>query len=247
MNETLTRVEDIGKLGHREAMRLAQAEYERFGDVIRAITKEDWAKPTDNDRWNVEKVVSHVIAMADAFSSFRVLQRQQKEGKALGNRLGLGRLDRWTEVQALAYVGSGDLAAEYEVRFPRALRRRDRLPAPVRMIRLPSPPYGWFSFAYLLDDILTRDVWMHRVDVSRAIGREIFLTPEHDGRFVANIVRDLSARWKRPFTLVLGGPAGGTFVNGSGGAEYRLDAVEFCRVLSGRAQEQGLPTDVVPF
>jgi hypothetical protein len=41
-------------------------------------------------------------------------------------------------------------------------------------------------------------------------------------------------------TLVLDGRAGGTFVQGAHGEEYRLDAIEFCRILSGRAKGDGL-------
>ena len=36
--------------------------------------------------------------------------------------------------------------------------------------------------------ILTRDTWMHRVDISRATGRDLVLTAEHDGRIVADVV-----------------------------------------------------------
>ena len=88
---------------------------------------------------------------------------------------------------------------------------------------------------------------MHRVDISRAVGRDLALTPEHDGRFVANVVRDLGSRWRRPFALVLTGPAGSRCVNGDAGVEIGVDAVEFCRILSGRSQGHALPTDVVPF
>ena len=104
-----------------------------------------------------------------------------------------------------------------------------------------------WRMSYLLDVILTRDPWMHRVDISRATSRPLVLTPEHDGRIVADVAAEWARRHGRPFRLELTGPAGGTFVNGDGGEDIRLDAVEFSRILSGRAAGTGLLTQEVPF
>lgn len=100
---------------------------------------------------------------------------------------------------------------------------------------------------YLLDVILTRDPWMHRVDIARATGREMELSPEHDGRIVADVVAEWPCRHGAPFTLTLTGPAGGTYVSGDDGEQVTIDAVEFCRTLSGRATGTGLLTHAVPF
>src|SRR2546430_1119880 len=78
----------------------------------------------------------------------------------------------------------------------------------------------------LMDVIHTRDCWMHRIDISRATGRDLVLTPEHDGRFVADVVGEWARRHGEPFTLTLTGPAGGTYVAGDGGGHIELDAVE---------------------
>ena len=69
-----------------------------------------------------------------------------------------------------------------------------------------------WRMGYLLDVILTRDPWMHRVDIARATGREMVLTPEHDGRIIADVVAEWARRHGQPFTLTLTGPAGGEFV-----------------------------------
>jgi hypothetical protein len=45
----------------------------------------------------------------------------------------------------------------------------------------------------------------------------------------------------------LTGPAGGAWTSGDGGALIEADAVEFCRVLSGRGQADGLLAIHVPF
>ncbi len=56
-----------------------------------------------------------------------------------------------------------------------------------------------------------------------------------------------AARHGRPHRLRLTGPAGGTWSEGQDGEEIELDAVEFCRVLSGRGTGEGLLGEQVPF
>jgi hypothetical protein len=71
-----------------------------------------------------------------------------------------------------------------------------------------------WKLGYLLETILTRDPWMHRVDIARATGRDLVLTPDHDGRIVADVVAEWARRHGQPFTLELTGPIGATYVNG---------------------------------
>ncbi len=103
---------------------------------------------------------------------------------------------------------------------------------------------------FLLDTILTRDPWMHRMDIARAIGRPPTLTADHDGAIVADVVAEWADRHGQPYDLVLEGPAGGHFSSGAA-AELRLDAIDFCRLLSGRAAthpvDHELLTVAVPF
>ncbi|MGN6780698.1 MAG: hypothetical protein ACTHJH_04285, partial [Marmoricola sp.] len=89
--------------------------------------------------------------------------------------------------------------------------------------------------------------WMHRMDLARATGRDPVLTPEHDGAIVADVVAEWAARHGTAYGLTLGGPAGGTWSSGVGGEEIELDAVDFCRVLSGRGAGSGLLATQVPF
>ncbi|MDQ3897009.1 MAG: hypothetical protein M3326_07140, partial [Actinomycetota bacterium] len=113
----------------------------------------------------------------------------------------------------------------------------------------PGPPFAGrpWTLGYLLDVIQTRDPWMHRVDIARATDAELVLTPDHDGRLVADVVADWARLHGRPFTLVLGGPAGGAFSSGDDGERHEVDAVEFCRIVSGRGAGTGLLTQEVPF
>ena len=62
---------------------------------------------------------------------------------------------------------------------------------------------------------------------------------------------DAVAEWARrrgeAFNLELVGPDGATFTQGTRGAVISLDAVELCRIFSGRATGTSLLTQEVPF
>jgi hypothetical protein len=133
-----------------------------------------------------------------------------------------------------------------------ALKARRRMPAPVRA--LPLLPIGtglgvrigWQPLAYLFDMGFTRDVWMHRIDIARAAGIAPELSPEHDGRIVADILAEWSRRHGQAYTLTLTGPAGGEYRAGAGGEPQTVDAVEFVRILSGRAEGPGVLRHKLP-
>jgi hypothetical protein len=126
------------------------------------------------------------------------------------------------------------------------------MPAPMR--RLPLLPLGealgtklgWQPLGYLFDIGFTRDVWMHRIDLVRALGRPAELTAEHDGRLIEDIVAEWAGLHDEPFTLHLEGPAGGRYTGRGGADPMTLDAVEFCRVLSGRAPGEGVLRHALP-
>jgi len=135
---------------------------------------------------------------------------------------------------------------------PRAVRGRRRLPGFVRRRILPQAQHvggrreRW-TVGFLTDVILTRDPWMHRIDIARATGRDPVLSTDHDGLIVADVVTEWAARHGTPYRLSLTGPAGGTWSYGDSGKELTLDAVEFCRLLSGRGSGDGLLGVQVPF
>ena len=73
------------------------------------------------------------------------------------------------------------------------------------------------------------------------------LTADHDGVLVGDLVAEWAFRHQEPYTLHLTGPAGGSWSLGTGGPRLELDAVEFCRTLSGRVHGDGLLAVSVPF
>jgi hypothetical protein len=138
--------------------------------------------------------------------------------------------------------------ARWTAIWPKALKGRKRFPPFLRPLPLEfGPPIGKKPMgSYLMDVVFTRDTWMHRIDICRAVGLDPVLTSDHDGR----LVEDMVAEWARvhhlAFTLHLEGPAGGTFVSGSGGDELTLDAVEWIWILSGRGTGTGLLEKKLP-
>lgn len=249
MTTTATRVDDIPALSRSEAMTFADDEFTRWLDVLRGLTPEHWAAATECEPWDVRAMVCHVLGATESHASLREMAHQMrayrgaKDGPMIDAMTALQIRDR-------ARLSTSEIVDRFERAAPRSVRARRRMPGLVRRMPMkvdaPFDKDGW-RLGYLMDVIYNRDAWMHRVDVSRAIGRDMVLTPEHEGRFVADVVAEWARRHGKPFTLILAGPAGGTFVAGEGGEHIELDAVEFCRILSGRAQGTGLMSTEVPF
>jgi uncharacterized protein (TIGR03083 family) len=247
---TTTDVATIPALGHREAMRLASAEFARTLELLRRLRPEDWRQRTVCELWTVRDMVGHMLGMAEAQASIRQFLHDLR---AANRRTSGAMIDAMTATQVSERAGlsTGDVIDRFATVAPRAVRARRRTPAPMRSVmRLKQdPPFDaerW-QYGFLVDVIFTRDPWIHRADISRAIGAEMTLTPEHDGRLVADVVAEWARRHGRPFTLTLHGPAGGRYTSGSGGETIELDAVEFCWILAGRAPAQALLATRVPF
>ena len=250
MITTSTPIEEIPALIRPETGDLAAAENQRVLDLLRSLRDDDWSKPTDCPAWDVRALAAHVLGGMEAFASVRQFVHQMRAGrKAAGDG---PFIDGMTAVQVRERAGLSrdQLLARLADVGPRVARARGRVPRPLRWMPMKEEvggvPERW-RMAYLLDVILTRDTWMHRVDIARATGHEMVLTAGHDGRLVADVVAEWARRHGQPFALHLEGLAGGTFTQGSGGEEIRIDAVEFCRILSGRDASTGLLTQEVPF
>ena len=234
-------------MDHRSWMQLAQEEHQRLLSLLAQLDDEAWSRPTDCTEWDVREVVAHLAGAAASTARVRELVRQARAGRRLP-REG-DTIDRINAVQVIerATATPAALVAELEETVPRSLRARSRMPAPLRALRVPfGPPLGVRSLGYLLGRIYTRDAWMHRIDIARATSSELMLTPGHDGRIVADLVHEWSRAHGQPYRLLLTGPAGGTF-GGNGGESLELDAVEFARIMAGRAEGDGLLRTSVPF
>ncbi len=232
-------------------MQLAATEYVRFGDMLRSLTPPDWERPTDCPAWDVRALATHVLGMAEMAASMRESMRQNWAASRRGGLF----IDALTALQVEKHQQRSpqEIADRFAAMEPRAARGRARTPVLIRRSRMPvQQPVGGTSerwtFGYLIDVILTRDTWMHRVDLARATGRPLVLTAGHDGVLVADVVAEWASRHGEDCTLTLHGVAGGQWSFGPGsGPHLELDAVEFCRTLSGRSKGAGLLAVEAPF
>jgi uncharacterized protein (TIGR03083 family) len=249
---TATRVETIPPITRAEVEALARTEYGRVADQLRSLSPDDWAKPTDCALWDVRAMAGHTTGMLSTFTGYRTLMREMSTATKSAKRAGTPMIDALTAKQVAdhAALSTPELIAKVDDVGPRAARWRATRPALFRRMPMKEEVGGvqeTWRLGYLLDIILTRDPWMHRVDIARATGREIELTAEHDGRIIANVVAEWARRHGKPFSLTLTGQAGKEYVSGDNGEQITIDAVEFCRTLSGRASGAGLLNQEVPF
>jgi uncharacterized protein (TIGR03083 family) len=250
MTTTSTPVDQVKPIRRNEVEAIACTENRRMLDLLRSLDDGDWSKPTDCTAWDVRALAGHVLGGMEAFATFGQFVHQMRAGrKAAGDG---PFIDGMTAVQVRerADLNTADLLDRIADVGPRVARARARVPGPLRQMPMTESvggvPEKW-KMGYLLEVILTRDTWLHRVDIARATGRELVLTADHDGRIVADVVAEWARRHGQSFTLHLEGPAGATFSSGSAGEVITIDAVEFCRTLSGRATGVGLLTQEVPF
>ncbi len=234
------------------AKRLMATEYQRVVEQLRTLTDDEWRTDTCNTGWNVRALAAHMLGMVAMAASVPEQLRQTRGARKRGGEF----IDALTAVQVEKYDGwlPTQIVAEVERIAPKAVKGRSRMPGLLRGRAMPqaqpvNPPeeYERWTFAYLVDVILTRDPWMHRTDIAAATGREMTLTAAHDGVIVDNVVHEWADRHGQPCRLNLTGPIGREYVFGTGGPSYALDAVEFCRVVSGRGAGDGLLRTRVPF
>ena len=81
-----TAVQDIPPIGRAEAARLAQAEYQRFLDMLRGLEPDDWGRPTDCTRWTVQDVAAHIVGETEADAKVGRISYASPLGRALIGR-----------------------------------------------------------------------------------------------------------------------------------------------------------------
>jgi uncharacterized protein (TIGR03083 family) len=246
-----TATERIPAIGHDEAMGLARVESERVLALADHLDQDDWLLPTDCVDWTVRDILGHVLGMLELQADGDERMRQVKGAAAIAAQTGGLRLDAMTAMQVREHsaLSPDELRVALHETAPRALAGRSGTTGEQRAAPYLTglPGEDPWTFGYLFDVVLTRDLWIHRVDISRAVERDMVLSADHDGRLVADVVVDWARRHRQPCTLTLGGPAGDRFTAGDGGSAIDLDAVEFCRIVSGRAAGAGLLATSVPF
>lgn len=235
------------------AMQLAATEYERVVSVLERLAPDHWSAPTDCPSWDVRAMAGHMLGMAQLAASVPEAIRQQLGAAKRQKQDGGLAIDALTahQVEKNAGLDTDRLVATMRRIGPKAARARRRMPGLLRNRTLPEQQdvagaQEWWTLGYLVDVILTRDPFMHRIDIARATGVAAEATTDHDGRIVADVVEEWAGRHGQPYRLELTGPAGGHWHAGAG-EHITMDALDFCRTLAGRAPGFGLMSVQVPF
>jgi uncharacterized protein (TIGR03083 family) len=240
----------VTRINRTEARGLASAEFEKFPTLAASLSPEEWATDTDCVGWDVRMMVLHVLGSADAQASPLVFLHQLRRGLPLNKQIdshhwvdGLNEL----QIRERADLADAEVIAQLQAVGPKATKGRFGTPLPMRYTPVPfGEPIGWKPVNYLLEVGFTRDVWAHRIDIHAVVGRPMELDPAHDGRLVADIVREWAELHGQPFALHLTGTAGGTFSQGDDGEHVEMDALDFIRTLAGRLPGTGVMRHPLP-
>jgi uncharacterized protein (TIGR03083 family) len=246
-NMTRKNVTDIPKLTHAEAGSISQTEYERLLVVLEALSGSDWEQPTYCSEWDVRDMVAHLAGAVAGSSSFAEFKRQNIDAP-YGDEVdepvdGTNRL----QIEERAEKTTAELVTEFRELGQVAVRNRQKLPWIARKLRAPMGSLGFASFEYLMNTIYPRDQWMHRYDICVATGQEMVTTPEHDGRIVALVLKDIHKKLHKglrecTILLRLTGAVAGEYVFGRGmpNCDVAIDFFDFNLRASGRISAKGV-------
>lgn len=246
---TTRRARELPQTSSADARRNLTAEYAALTATVDALTHDDWARPTDCEGWTIRHMVAHLAGSAECSARPPALIRHY------GYALWHSRKDLATFVDHMCVsqiasrerLSDPELAADLRRWASDAPAKLEATPGLLRRRPFPAAAGGprGVRMSWFLDVINTRDVWLHRVDLARALGQPRPTTVA-DQEAVAQVIRDLDTDWSGPpLTLTLTGPGGGTWHLGEGAplAHVTEDAVAYCRLLSGRSDECALATE----
>ena len=198
------------------------------------------------DPWTVRDMVRHVLGSAEGSASIREMIRQQVSGVRHKDEFGGNALDATNalQVEDHRHLGAQGLIDQLRSTAPAAVKGRMSKTAFVGWINIKLDQGGSnadgmprrLNMGDLLRVILTRDVWLHRIDISRALNQNPRLDRSTDGRIVEDVMKEWADRHGQPFDLTLTGPVGGHYVRPGDGPVFELDAIDFCWILSGRGE-----------
>lgn len=252
--EPLPTAGDLAAVGsYAEWMRLARSSYERLTDAFAAIDGEHWDRPTPCTGWTVRDLGGHLVGAMRSAARLRETVSQQLAVAKRVKRTGEAQVDALTAIQIERAGGltAPQVVAEMRALIEPAVRGRRRIPGPVRRlvsvrVELGAIDERW-NLDYFLGCILTRDAWLHRIDLADALGTDPVLDDD-DRAIIGDVAVEWARRHGQPVELTLTGPAGGHLRVGAGGEQLTVDAVELCRIVSGRSTHpHPLLAQPVPF
>lgn len=252
---TVTAARDIHEVTRitrdTDAADLARAVYDQVLALLVDLQPADWGRTVpDCPAWTVADTVGHLVGAAEGHAAVPRLVRQAVWARRHRAEFDGSEVDAMNACQIRDHADDTPEQRVADLRrlAPRAVAGRMRMPRVLRSRTIPVAQAGStgpgmpssLRLGHLMDTVLTRDVWMHRLDIGRAVDREVVLDQPVDRRVVEDVVAEWGRRHGQPFQLHLTGPAGGTFRSGTGGDQLELDAAGFCRRVSGRGAGEGL-------
>lgn len=164
------------------AITLAADAYERFTALLRDLDPGDWTRPTECSSWDVQAMAGHLLGMMEMVTSPEENVRQGRAAAEVLSQRGGKFIDALTAVQVAEHrhLGPAEIIDGLTRTAPKAVRGRQYTPDPIKQNPMPNKQLvggqeeEW-TVGYLLDTILTRDPWMHRIDICRAVGSERFV------------------------------------------------------------------------
>lgn len=234
-------VEEIPRIPHAEAMALARSQNDAFLSLLRELSPEEWSMITDCAPWTVRDIAAHVLGWAEAVLSPKELYRQMK-GSVQTRKEWANIVDAQNGVQVRdrKALSDAELVARLEEILPRFLKARHRLSYVLKPIPTYNGMLGLISLGFVAETIFTRDLFIHRIDITKATGCDFTEGPS-EARIVGDCLREWGRRAQARAHLILGGAAGGEFSVGDvRQATIRASAVDFMRLLSGRPRGESV-------
>ena len=235
-----THVRDIPTLTHRRWDEIGRGQSAAMLSLLRGLDAADWERPTECEPWSVRDMVAHMIGWMEATTDPVVWGKQAVGTTRIKKEMGGLRLDAANEYQIRIRrdLSTADLIARFEKGSRRFQMLRSVLGRAGVVIPFKEPFAGhWVTIGYLAERVFSRDQFMHRIDISRALDRDV---PVHatDKDLIADVVKEWAKRSHADALVRLAGEAGGGFILGYGGRST-IDApvYEFCRQLAGRPSD----------
>lgn len=239
--DTIERITDP-----EEAEHIALAAYEALLVDLRSLTPQQWDTATGCAPWTVADMTRHLLGAAKGNASTREMVRQQIHGLRRRADFDGNALDATNALQVAdhRHLDPNQLLIDLEHVFAESVHTRTHRSRLYDRIAVSIDSGGStatgmpdrLNLGELFRVVYTRDVWLHRVDIAKALDRTPAMQPAIDGRLVADVVKEWADRHGQPFELHLTGEAGGHYRRSGDGPAIVLDAVDFCWILSGRGQ-----------
>lgn len=218
MRATVIRLEDLSPPTDSEWAELARSVDDHLLETLTDLSPEEWDRPTECQPWKVRDVVAHLVAWDAATISPREFVRQTWHGYRRRKEFNGNPLDAQNQFQVdeRAAHSPTKLLDDLRAITPKFHKVKRRFATVGRALPFKQNFSGtWVTLNYAVTTIISRDHFMHHVDICKATGRP-FEPNAAEFRIAHDAIREWAERANADATLELSGPAGGTFVRGFG-------------------------------